>query len=313
MNVSHGNQGREEKTVKRVLFYVQTTWAFGAVHFELSKYLHSRGLIADVLDWGRNYTIDEVRMLADYYDYIVTIPGYGMGLVDTFGLPHEKIMIVAHGEPGLRLALRKRPREEFDRFAGYAVVSEFVRRLSAELGIRRVPKVVRVGINYRRFLSPVSSALHIVGYGGMIRRDEDGDDIKRGFLVREAAEAAGLMFKPAGQLNFLAMPTYYGQVDAVLVSSSTEGFGLAALEGGAAGRLVISTPVGYFPHMASRGMGIMAPLDPNEYKKFTIEKLRYYEENPAAYVETCKATQKAAKQFDWEYVVDDWIEFFSNP
>jgi glycosyltransferase involved in cell wall biosynthesis len=296
----------------RVLFYVQSTWAFGAIHFELCKYLHARGMIGDVLDWGRNYTIEEVRMLAGYYDYIVTIPGYGMGLVDTFRIPYEKIVIVAHGEPGLRLALRNRPLEEFDRFAGYAVVSETVREASARLGIHRIPRLVRVGVNCKKFLAPVPSHLGVVGYGGMMQRQEEGADIKRGHLAREVAEAANLDFRPAGSLHFLAMPRYYSQVDALLVTSTEEGFGLPALEAAAAGRLCISTPVGYFSNLASSGAGIAAPVAADEYKTFAVATLRYYKANPSAYTEKCKTVQEASRQFDWDYVVDDWIELLSG-
>src|ERR1700686_1369057 len=119
---------------------------------------------------------------------------------------------------------------------------------------RRIPKVIKYGVNYRRFFTPVSSELKIVGYGGSIHRaDHTGVDWKRGVLAREATEAAGLVFTPSGQFHFLAMPRYYARVDAVLVTSLREGFGLPAIEAAAAGRLVISTPVGGFPYLVSKG------------------------------------------------------------
>ena len=77
-----------------------------------------------------------------------------------------------------------------------------------------------------------------------------------------------------------------------------------------AGRLVISTPVGGFPYLASRGGGITAPLDPAEYKHFVAEKLMYYKAHPAEYIDTCKDIKEAAKRFDWEYVIDEWIALF---
>jgi glycosyltransferase involved in cell wall biosynthesis len=117
---------------------------------------------------------------------------------------------------------------------------------------------------------------------------------------------------PAGQFHFLAMPQYYQQVDAVLVTSLNEGFGLPAVEAAAAGRLVISTNVGGFPDLATRGGGIVAPLDANEYKSFVIERLLYYKEHPGSYMETCKKIQDAAKGFDWNYTIDDWIELFRS-
>ena len=104
------------------------------------------------------------------------------------------------------------------------------------------------------------------------------------------------------------MPRYYQQVDAVLVTSLREGFGLPAMEAAAAGRLVISTPVGGFPYLASRGGGITAPLDGDEYKAFVIEKLSYYKDHSTEYIEVCRNTQDAARQFDWEYTISEWAD-----
>jgi glycosyltransferase involved in cell wall biosynthesis len=131
-------------------------------------------------------------------------------------------------------------------------------------------------------------------------------------LAQEAADAAGIDFRPAGQYHFLAMPRYYSQVDAVLVTSLREGFGLPAMEAAAAGRLVISTPVGGFPYQASLGAGITAPMATAEYTEFVIDKLRYYKDHSVEYIEMCKQIQEASKQLDWQYTVDDWIELIQS-
>jgi hypothetical protein len=299
--------------VKRVLFFAGTAWAFGSVHFELVKYLHSRGLVADVLDFGRVYNRDEMAMMGQYYDCIVGVVGETWPLTDTYGIPHEKIVAIAHGEYDLQHVLEARPPEELDRFAGYGVISEWLLQLSADLGIRRVPKIVKYGVNYQRFLAPLASELRIVGYGGsMHRADPAGVDWKRGVLAQEAAEAAGLVFAPAGQFHFLAMPQYYRKVDAVLVTSLREGFGLPAMEAAAAGRLVISTPVGGFPDQASLGAGITAPLGADEYKEFVIDRLTYCKDHPTDYVEMCRQIQQAARYLDWVHTVDDWIELIKS-
>jgi Glycosyl transferases group 1 len=298
--------------MKRVLLFIGIGWAFGSVHSEIVRYLHNRGIVSDMLDWGKAYSSEEMRMMDQYYDYVYSVLGETWPLTENYGIAHEKIVACAHGEYDLYHFLKSRPKEEIDRFANYAVISDFLRDLSADLGIKRVPKVVKYGVNYKRFFHPVSSALRIVGYGGsMHRADEQSIDWKRGVLAKEATEAAGLCFSPAGQFHFLAMPRYYGHVDAVLVTSSREGFGLPAIEAAAAGRLVISTPVGGFPYLASRGGGITAPIDPDEYKSFVTEKLIYYRDHPSEYREMCIGIQNAARQFDWENVIDEWIALFS--
>jgi glycosyltransferase involved in cell wall biosynthesis len=101
-------------------------------------------------------------------------------------------------------------------------------------------------------------------------------------------------------------------VDAILVTSTSEGFGLTALEAAAAGRLCISTPVGYFPQLASSGAGIAAPLDAADYRRFASDTLRNYKDNPAAYKDKCIAIQHAARQFDWEQVIGDWVALLSD-
>jgi glycosyltransferase involved in cell wall biosynthesis len=297
-----------------VLFFIGVGWAFGSVHSELVKYLHSRGVVSDILDWGRGYKRDEVSMMGEYYDCVVGVPGETWPLTDNYGISHEKIVVIAHGDYDLRHALDTRPAEEFDRFAGYAVISEYLLRLSAKLGIRRIPKVVKYGVNYRRFFTSVSPELKVVGYGGsMYREDHLGIDWKRGILAQQATEAAGLAFVPAGQFHFLAMPQYYKHVDAVLVASSSEGFGLPAMEAAAAGRLVISTPVGGFPYLASLGGGISAPIEPEEYKIFVTEQLKYYRDHSEKYRDMCREIQCASQQFDWEYTIDDWINLMKSP
>jgi glycosyltransferase involved in cell wall biosynthesis len=201
-----------------------------------------------------------------------------------------------------------------DKFAGYAVLSDYLRGVSTELGIQRIPRVVRLGVNFHRFYAPVSTELKIVGYGGSMFRDDNGGvDLKRGSLVKQATENAGLAFNPSGKFHFLAMPEYYRHVDAVIVSSSREGYGLPAMEAAAAGRLVISTSVGAFTDQASLGAGILAPNDPEGFVEFVTEKLIEFKFNANSYFETCVAIQSAARRLDWQFVTDEWIDLLTFP
>ena len=176
-----------------------------------------------------------------------------------------------------------------------------------------------LGINYNEFYAEVPERLATVGCASSLTaKNRYGIEIKRGRLAQECAEGAGLDFKPAGfwtgkYTPIHDMPYYYRTVDAVLVSSLTEAGGpMPATEAAAAGRLVISTPVGVFPLRACKGMGIIAPLESEAYKKFTIEVLLHYKRNPTEFVEKCRTTQEAAKLYDWEYVISEWIELFED-
>jgi hypothetical protein len=71
---------------------------------------------------------------------------------------------------------------------------------------------------------------------------------------------------------------------------------------------VISTQVGHFALKAYQGGGIIAPIEAEKFKAFTVATLKYYEENPAAYRDKCHAIQEAARKFDWQYTIGEWID-----
>ena len=143
-----------------------------------------------------------------------------------------------------------------------------------------------------------------------------GIEVKRGDLAEAAAREAGLGFKVAGwtgdQISFHDMPDFYRNVDAVVASSISEAANLPVMEAAAAGRLVISTPVGHFPLKAYQGGGIIAPVEAEKFKSFTAATLRYYKDNPAAYVDKCRSIQEAARKFDWQYSIGEWIELIET-
>ena len=127
------------------------------------------------------------------------------------------------------------------------------------------------------------------------------------------AREAGLPILEDGRLvesltSFHDMPEFYTLVDCILMTSLFEAAPLPVMEVAAAGRLVIGTPVGHFPLKAYQGGGIMAPIEAEKFKAFTAAALRYYKENPAAYVAKCRAIQEAARKFDWQYSIGEWIE-----
>jgi hypothetical protein len=206
--------------------------------------------------------------------------------------------------------------EAFDRFANYGVVSESLYCASLLQGVRRMPKVAAVGIDYDSFFSDIPSSLRTVGYASSMSVTTYGVEWKRGELAKAAAEDAGLPFKVAGstanQISFHDMPDFYRSVDAVVVSSISEAAQLPVMEAAAAGRLVIGTPVGHFPRKAYEGGGIIAPVEADKFRKFVAATLRFYKENPAAYVEKCRSIQEVARQFDWQYSVDGWIELIET-
>ena len=70
--------------------------------------------------------------------------------------------------------------------------------------------------------------------------------------------------------------------------------------------------MGHFPLKAYQGGGIIAPIEAEKFKAFTVGVLRYYEENLSAYRGKCRAIQEAARQFDWKYTIDDWVALIES-
>jgi glycosyltransferase involved in cell wall biosynthesis len=298
---------------KRLLFYSDTKWALGAIHAGVCTQLRAAGWTAEVKSWSKGYNISEFAREASTYDYVVTLPNAGTDPLKAYHVPPEKIIVVAHDESDLQKLIAEEGVEGFERFAAYGVVSDTLACSSISLGIKRLPLVVRYGVDVDRYRRDVPARLSSVGYATVMQRSTaSGVERKRGALAQDCAEAADLRFVAVEKRPFETMPDFYGTVDSLIMPSLQEGAGLPPLEAAAAGRLVIGTPVGHFPRLAYEGLGILAPLDAGGFRRFTVETLIYYRDNPAAFADKCASIQQAAGQRDWRYTIADWIELFSS-
>lgn len=303
----------------RVGFFTHTLWAYGSIHFEMSKFALSQGHTFDVIDWLKDYTDLDFQYFFEYYDRIVT--SAGSPEVD-FLVRHarslnclEKVVVIAHGEPDLVLLRRDNMLGVLNEIGGFGVISDSLYSTCLmSYAINRKPTVVRLGINYDKFYSRAKDKLDAVGYAGSYERlSESGFDIKRGHLAKEATEKANLHFVCQTNLPFQSMPQWYRTIDALVCPSIQEAGGLPCLEAAAAGKLVIGTPVGYFTKNASEGGGIIAPVEDAKFVDFVSEKLRFFSRNRTAYQEACLAAQELAKTWDWSCRIDEWLSFLSDP
>jgi Glycosyl transferases group 1 len=300
---------------RKVLIYGYTKWSHGRVYYDLCKHLHQRGHIVDILDWQVDHA-SYIGQIIPYYDLFMTALDGARTLVDSYRIPYDKIIALSHHELDIRMLIEQKGIEVFDQFANYGVVSELLYCASLMRGVPRVPMVASLGINFSDFYAEIPERLATVGYAGSMSTKTFGVEWKRGELAEVSARDAGLAFKVAGwtgnQISFHDMPDFYRTVDAVLVTSISEGAGLPVMEAGAAGRLVIGTPVGHFPLKAYQGGGIIAPIEAEKFKAFTVATLRYYKENPAAYVAKCREIQEAARKFDWQHMIGEWIDLIEK-
>ncbi len=290
----------------RLLIYTDLEWALGSIHMGLAKALVAIGHEVTLKSWAEPFSS------LPHYDLVMTLPSC-VGPLLAYGVPKKRIVIVAHGECDIQKMIAAEGIDAFDQYAAYGVVSDSLACSSLAMGVRRIPLVARLGVDFQRFYTLPSSALSAVGYVSVMQRhNEFGVEQKRGALAQASIEAAGLRFALAEGYSIETMPKFYKGVDAIIMPSLQEGAGLPPLEAAAAGRLVIGTPVGHFPRLAYEGLGLMGPLDEKAFATFVVKWLRFFRDNPMEFTKKCGEGQAAARARDWSYVVKDWGELFKR-
>jgi Glycosyltransferase len=288
--------------------FQDTGWSLGDMYAHIAP--HIGGVC---FEWSKLYD----KQLFVNYDRVLTLAGDGSKcLVEQYGVPREKILVVAHAEQDVQRLL-KDGNVNIQKYAGFGVVSDTLACSSLSIGITRVPSVLRQGIDCEFYKSPIPERLQKVGYAALLSRpNEYGVEIKRGELVRRAVEVAGLDFVPAIPSNRridaiprARMPAYYRSVDALVMSSLQEGGAMPPYEAAAAGRLVIGTPVGDFPRLCLEGMGLLAPLNDEAFVEYVSSTLLFYKKKPLVFQDKCYDIAKSAKKRDWKNTIEDWIAF----
>lgn len=299
--------------MRKVLFYTQNRWAFGSIHHALSKELYKYGIIANLLDWTQQYSGEEFKLLNESYDLFVTMPDAVVHL-NRCGIPGNKIATVAHGQWDMLLAKRDFGTGFYDQIYKFGVVSNILKDKAKEFGINRTPDVVQFGIHFDMFYRKPSSSLNKIGYGGAREtKNFFNQEIKRGHLVKEViSDIPEVNLVEHNFYNWMCMPAYYNSVDAIVVSSTEESAGLPGLEAAAAGRLVLSTPVGYFEENGPRGGGIVLPIEEDSFKEKLSEYVKMYASDKEAYIKKCLEIQEYAREnYDWSKHIQAWVEFLS--
>jgi hypothetical protein len=291
----------------RALFYTENNWAFGAIHRALCKRLFSHDINADILSWENHYTNAEFACMVASHHYFSTTPESIGGLINR-GVSVDKLIVVVHGSESLNRAVAQFGPTIFDSLFKFAVINEDLAVLSEKLGIKRKPVLVKVGIDTDYFYSEPSRELKTLGYAGAKQHFlNGGKDCKRVHLIEQVARQVGLpLISPSSKMTHMSMPGYYKHMDALLVSSSEETAGLPAMEAAAAGRLVISTRVGYFNEQA----GVVCRMNDEEFIEDAVNAIKRYKDS-SVYLHDClKTTAYAQDNYDWKHSIKDWVALF---
>lgn len=161
--------------------------------------------------------------------------------------------------------------------------------------VKRLEDVVRV---FARVSAVIPSRLLLVG---------DGPDRGRAQLLAEelgVAERTIFLGKQESVAELLSC------ADLALLPSTTEAFGLAALEAMATGTPVIATDVGGIPEVVTNGVnGFLAPIGAiEEMAEAAIELLS----DQKRWAEASRAARAAALDFDADEIVPRYEEFYQQ-
>ena len=300
--------------MKKILFYIENNWAFGSIHHALCKELYNYGIYANLLDWSLQYKQKEFDLLNEKYDFFVTTPTTVLQLHYQYGIPLEKIIAVAHGQWDILLAKSQADIDFYPRVHKFAVISQVLKDKCSEWNISVTPVISKIGLHFNLFYNNPSYSLNRVGYGGANEINNFfGQEIKRPKLVEQVIDKIdGIELVKHEFYNYMCMPSYYKSIDCVIMSSIEEAGGLPMMEGAAAGKLCIGTPVGYFEENGQKGGGHLVSLDEENFIKETIDILNYYRYNNDMYKKKCLDIQEYARyNYDWKYVIDGWINLFN--
>jgi glycosyltransferase involved in cell wall biosynthesis len=300
--------------MKKIAFFTQNRWAFGAIHHGLCKELYKHNIYANLLDEDKQYTKEEFILLNNCYDLFVTNPDKVINLHIKSGIPLSKIIAIAHGQWDILLANQQNG-DIYSHLHSFGVISNILKTKCKEWNISIEPKVVETGIHFDAYYAQPSKQLQIIGYGGIKQTyNFYGQEIKRGYLVERACvNIDGVQLQASGSYDHLCMPAYYKAVDSVIMSSTEEAGGLPMLECAAAGRLPIGTPVGFFEENAPKGGGILVPLEENTFVEQTKQTILYYRDNPSEYVNKCLEVQAYARDYyDWSKKIQAWVELLES-
>lgn len=290
-----------------VLFFIQNGWAFGTIHHGLIKRLWDHRIYSNLLDWNLGSSLEEHAYFCQRYRQVCTTID-GITHVLNAGWPASKIVGVAHSERDLVLTLGKHDASIVEQLKGFAVVNPSLIRVSAELGFKRVPTVVRVGIDTEIFDMPLPRELKTIGYAGArVFHMSNKTECKRGHLIDRVIEGLPITLKERVNYNHLAMPGYYNTLDGLLMTSSYESVGLPALEAAAAGRLAFGAKVGYF----NGSYGHLCRTPDDEYVADAREAIQRYVADPKAFRIACINARKAVREnHNWDRCIADWVSLF---
>ncbi len=308
--------------VRKIIFFAHTEWSTGRLYFELCKRLYHFEIDSHILDWERQYNVEEILEQNKVTDlWVSSSPGI-VALHYRYNIPLEKcVLLLFHP---VDIAILQQNNIDVSRLANFAAVANWIQKQCNHLPIQ--PKLVTIGINTHTFKCELPKQLKTLGFGSAYHSREYIENFKktnpfepaifkRGYLVKEIAEKVGLEFKAAFLYHktYRTMPGFYNEVDCILCPSEDEGAGGPVIEGGAAGRLIITTNTGGYEQFITKKGADSVSVSENLFITETIENLKKYIESPKLFQSRCEEIQTyALRMYDWDNFIEDWVKLFNK-
>lgn len=297
----------------RIGFFTYGEWAFGAIHDALCKELYKKGIYAHIIDWNKQYTREEFDCFSKLFDVFCTVPGNAPPCLNSYGIPNERIIAVAHGRYDIQAGIAHQ--NDINSFKTWGGVSPDLAEYAKLHGVGREMKIAKNGIHFDNFYAPAATSLSTIGYGGALEYKnhlDGGKDLKRGYLIKRISDELGIPVQLVSKRHYLAMPAYYPSVDCVMVSSTEESCGLPLMEGAAAGRMPFSTPVGVSRDYEN-APGFVLPFGEDEYVVTALQLMGKLVRDPGTFHRKCVEAQEFARaNYDWSVRIDDWVKLLTE-
>ena len=313
----------QNQNARRILFFIEDSWAFGNIHNALRKCLYPE-YDCDVACWKTNYNYETMRYLVDKYDLFVSVPHGVCFLHEYFGVPNEKLVGIAHGdrdiysctEPAKENKSYIGSPKHFSDLRGYAVISKKLMTTSFAFGVPRLPDILPIGLYTRDYIRPMSTEIKTLGYMGAIERfDNHGFDFKRGKLAMVVAEKTGLTFNAPhtrNEIHYLGSNRVYREMDLLMFCSLQEGLPCTAQEALAAGVPVLGTAAGLFEEWAAEGGGVVLPYEEDAFIEQAVAVIRLLQQDHSKYQKMHAAAIATSQKYDWAVLKKTWVDYFDK-
>lgn len=270
-----------------------------------------------MLNWNESHDRAAMHQLvADGYIFCTSGPGLH-ALLASYGLPPDRCCVISHDEDdwaNLSRAFGSTLDATLRAVRGFAVPSPHLVSGVLGRGMTRIPQVVPYGLTVSDWTFRARTRIDTIGMCGAIARQSNTGhaDCKRGRLVLKVGQQVGRQVRTT-EGKVTDVDDWYQSVGLNMTAGVFEGGPLSPYEAAACGIPTFGSHVGSWAKLAYQGAGKLLPVNDRDYIQEAVRWIGYYDANPRAYEELSHHVRATVLQYDWQYIVPLWQDFFEHP